>query len=100
MITETKKLKLTEAQGRPMAPNPLHLSLDQLQQLADDATKNREALEIAADEAARTSQRMADRAKEAGQHERALLQRLEIAKALKAVRSERAAAILEATHGT
>ena len=42
-----------------MAPNPLHLSLDQLQQLADDATKNREALESAADEASRTSQRTA-----------------------------------------
>ena len=83
-----------------MAPNPLHLTLDQLQQLADDATKNREALESAADEASRTSQRMAARAKEAAQHEKTLLRRLEIAKALKAVRSERAAAILEATHGT
>lgn len=73
-----------------MSGHPLHLSLDQLQRLAEDAIKNREALESAADEATRPAARMAGRAREAAQHEALLWKRLEIAKALKQVLTERA----------
>ena len=74
-----------------MAPSPLPPSLDQLQRIAADATRNREALDLAADEAARAAARMAARAKEAAQHEALILKRLAAARSLKQILTERLA---------